>query len=308
MFLLTAVRVPMSLPPDLQKLPPQALDVIRYLSTQEGSVHIDAILDKTGLSERSFGKAIRRLVTGYYVDMPEPGCYALSVRKGLPAAEQLRAYDGDLPPEEAAEPVPASADPVTAAPMAARPIIDAPVTASPIAETPVVASPIMDAPITASPITEVPAAASPVMGAPVAGGLVRHNRRLSVVAVGELVARTPTALMAGFDAPIGAPILSSQPARVILRVSAPGCDVSPTERPLEVASDKPAGPVRFEVIPHQTGRVQIKVEILQIITLEDIRILGGMYFNRGVSELPTPRNAELQTLTTTAGLYMLVTP
>jgi Mn-dependent DtxR family transcriptional regulator len=94
------------LPPDLQKLPPQALDVIRYLNTRDGKGTVDEIIEGTGLSARAFRKAIRRLVTRYYAEMPEPDFYTLTAN-GRQAAEDLLAYDGeDAPAAEAAPKTP----------------------------------------------------------------------------------------------------------------------------------------------------------------------------------------------------------
>ena len=82
------------LPMDLQKLPPQALDVIRFLSTHGEQGTVDEIVEGTGLTKRGFRKAIRRLVTRFYVDMPQQDFYVLT-RQGREAADDLRAYDGD---------------------------------------------------------------------------------------------------------------------------------------------------------------------------------------------------------------------
>ncbi|MEW6577825.1 MAG: hypothetical protein AB1435_01390 [Chloroflexota bacterium] len=90
----------MSVPPDLQKLPSQALDVLRYLAAREdGTASADAIMAGAGLSAIGLGKGIRRLVTGRYVAMTAPGTYALTAL-GREAAEAL------LPAEPA--PAPAS--------------------------------------------------------------------------------------------------------------------------------------------------------------------------------------------------------
>ena len=86
------------LPPDLQKLPPQALDVIRYLDTHDDQGTVDEIIEGTGLSERGLRKAIRRLVTRFYADMPDQDFYRLT-DKGREAAGELRAYDGENVPE-----------------------------------------------------------------------------------------------------------------------------------------------------------------------------------------------------------------
>ena len=113
----------MSLPSDLERLLPQALDVIRFLGLQEdGSAPVDAIIAGTGLSERTGGKAIRRLVTRYYLDMPEQGYYRLT-ESGWRAVQDLRTFDGEFPPadlpaeevedqQEESDDLPAPAQPV----------------------------------------------------------------------------------------------------------------------------------------------------------------------------------------------------
>ena len=97
------------LPPDLRKLPSKALDVLRFLGTQPDGASVDAIIEGTGLSSRGCRKAIRRLVTRYYLDMPEREYYTLSAR-GQEAVQTLREFDGadaaPAPPEDAARPNP----------------------------------------------------------------------------------------------------------------------------------------------------------------------------------------------------------
>ncbi len=96
------------LPTDLQKLPPPALDVIRFLGTRKDGATTDEIMAGTGLSARSLGKAIRRLVTRYYVEMPEQEYYTLT-SSGQEAAHVLHAQDGDAAdtaPQQPTAPVP----------------------------------------------------------------------------------------------------------------------------------------------------------------------------------------------------------
>ena len=70
-----------------------ALDIIRLLgATDEQSVYADAICESLGLSERSFSKAIRRLVTKGYVVMDGEMEYRLS-EQGQDSVEELRSYD-----------------------------------------------------------------------------------------------------------------------------------------------------------------------------------------------------------------------
>ncbi len=80
------------LPPDIRKLPSKALDVLRFLGTQPAGASVDAIITGTGLSDRGCRKAIRRLVTRYYLEMPEREYYVLSAR-GQEAVQILREFD-----------------------------------------------------------------------------------------------------------------------------------------------------------------------------------------------------------------------
>jgi hypothetical protein len=83
---------------------------------------------------------------------------------------------------------------------------------------------------------------------------------------------------------------------VILRLSAPGCDVLPVERPLEVAIKAAAGPVSFRVTPRRAGLVRLKIEVYQLVTLKELRPVGGMFFDLNVSGFPTPDSEEKKAL------------
>lgn len=101
------------LPTDLQKLPPSALDVIRFLGVRGDGATTDEIVAGTGLSARAFGKAIRRLVTRYYVEMPEPEYYTLT-SNGQEAARALGVHAGDgaqATPQATAQQAPPQAAP-----------------------------------------------------------------------------------------------------------------------------------------------------------------------------------------------------
>jgi Mn-dependent DtxR family transcriptional regulator len=70
-----------------------ALDIIRLLgATDEQTVHADKICDQLDLSERSFSKAIRRLVTKGYVVMDGEMEYRLT-EQGHESVDELRSYD-----------------------------------------------------------------------------------------------------------------------------------------------------------------------------------------------------------------------
>ena len=68
----------MAYPPELERLLPQARTVIRYLCAQpDCGAALPAIVAGTGLSDRAARKAIRQLVTRYYLNMPTPGFWRM---------------------------------------------------------------------------------------------------------------------------------------------------------------------------------------------------------------------------------------
>jgi hypothetical protein len=88
------------MPQNLQNLPPEVLDVLRfYGATGQTSAHADEIIERTGLSDRGFGKAIRRLVTSTYLVMDGDQVYRLS-DAGRRAVADVLEYDLDTPPEQ----------------------------------------------------------------------------------------------------------------------------------------------------------------------------------------------------------------
>jgi hypothetical protein len=207
---------------DLEKLPPQALDVLRYLATCEaGTASADAIMAGTGLSAIGLGKGVRRLVTGRYIAMTAAGAYELTTL-GQRAADELRA----------AEPAPA-----------------------------------------------LPA-----------------TRRLSVFVPCALALGASALLRAGFDLPAADQSASVEAVPVILRLRAPGCDVSPAEQPLTVPPDAPSSPVRFRVTPYQEGMLRLSLEVLPAGGAGPSRPSGGIYFDLSVEPFPTPACAEFQAL------------
>lgn len=80
---------------DLQKLQPLkgAFDIILYLSEQGVPADTDTICDDLDMSDRRFGKAIKRLVTTGYVQMNLDYEYYLT-DKGEESAEELEAFYG----------------------------------------------------------------------------------------------------------------------------------------------------------------------------------------------------------------------
>jgi hypothetical protein len=85
----------MPLPFHLEKLPPEALDIIRFMD-KTPSANPAAIEKGTGISARAIGKAIRRLVNFDYIQMGSGGAYALTT-DGKAAAHDLAVYDAAGP-------------------------------------------------------------------------------------------------------------------------------------------------------------------------------------------------------------------
>ncbi len=87
----------MELPYHLKTLPPDALDVLRYLGTVEDwRAFKDDICEQVGLTDRGFGKVIRRLVTKGYTVMDGNQIYRLT-SQGQESVEELSAYDDAHP-------------------------------------------------------------------------------------------------------------------------------------------------------------------------------------------------------------------
>ena len=86
------------LPLHLQRLEPLkgALDIIRFLGASDSPADADTICDSLDMSDRRFGKAIKRLVTVKYVDMNMEYEYQLT-EKGQDAAAELAEYDSAGP-------------------------------------------------------------------------------------------------------------------------------------------------------------------------------------------------------------------
>ncbi|MBL8147446.1 MAG: hypothetical protein JNL34_13765 [Anaerolineae bacterium] len=89
----------MDMPQNLQNLPPEVLDVLRFFGASgQTSAHADEIIERAGLSDRGFGKAIRRLVTSTYLVMDGDQVYRLS-DAGRRAVAGLLEYDLENPRE-----------------------------------------------------------------------------------------------------------------------------------------------------------------------------------------------------------------
>jgi predicted transcriptional regulator len=83
----------MSLPFNLQKLPPEALDTLRFMGKVSNAVQPNEIEEGAKLSYRLVGKAIRRLINGDYIQIDiNNGTYQLTT-DGKLAVQQLAEYD-----------------------------------------------------------------------------------------------------------------------------------------------------------------------------------------------------------------------
>ena len=84
----------MPLPFNLQKLPPEALDVLRYMGKTPGSQTVETLEQGAGLSARLIGKSIRRLVNYDYIHMTSGTTYELTT-DGNVAVQQIAQYDAE---------------------------------------------------------------------------------------------------------------------------------------------------------------------------------------------------------------------
>lgn len=90
----------MEMPLSLQTLPAEALDILRYYGrTGIAAAHADDITEGTALSDRGFGKGIRRLVTRNYLSMAGEQVYRLT-EQGYRAVSALQEYDLAAPEDD----------------------------------------------------------------------------------------------------------------------------------------------------------------------------------------------------------------
>lgn len=92
----------MEMPLSLQTLPAEALDILRYYGrTGATSAHADDITEGTALTDRGFGKGIRRLVTRNYLSMAGEQVYRLT-EQGHRAVAALQEFDLAAPDADGA--------------------------------------------------------------------------------------------------------------------------------------------------------------------------------------------------------------
>jgi len=90
----------MPLPFNLQKLPPEALDILRVMGKASGAVTADQMEQDSGLAYRLVGKAIRRLVNFDYIRLNlANNTYELTT-DGQIAVNQLTEYEAALSTDE----------------------------------------------------------------------------------------------------------------------------------------------------------------------------------------------------------------
>ena len=91
----------MSLSLNLQRLPPEALSVLRYLGRQPTAISTHDMEAGLSLSSRAVGRAIRRLVNYSLIQMDYNGAYQLT-GDGRRAYEQLSQQDARAPQAQSA--------------------------------------------------------------------------------------------------------------------------------------------------------------------------------------------------------------
>lgn len=88
----------MEMPYSLQTLPPEAIDILRFYSASElDTAHADEIVEGANLTDRGFGKGIRRLVTKNYLVMSSDQVYRLT-DAGKRVVAELRNYADEPAP------------------------------------------------------------------------------------------------------------------------------------------------------------------------------------------------------------------
>lgn len=211
----------MELPYELKKLPPQAIDVIRFLNLQGGQADAIAICKGADLSNRAFGKAIRRLVTRNYLSMDMDGEYRLTP-EGVKAAKIIAKVDETS--------------------------------------------------------TDEPDESEEIE--------ITVPRRLTIVVPTLLGAESSSNLYAGVNAPDQKQQLN-RPTSLVLRIEGVNCSISPVEQTLKVPHDSYTEPATFTVVPNGVGQGRMRVHAYQMVRSDEVREVGGMYFDFLVDDTPS---------------------
>jgi predicted transcriptional regulator len=224
----------MELPHDLKILPSQAVDIIHFLAQlPDGHADAETICDGANLSDRAFGKAIRRLVTRKYLRMDMGGDYHLTP-EGRKAAKLLTQIEDEQ---------------TTAAQQ--------------------------DAAANTTP------------------------RRLTVVMPKTVGAGAPAELFAGIDRPDAGPA-AHRPTALVLRFEGVNCDITPPEHTIQVPADSAAEPATFTLTPAQAGKGRVRVRAYQVIRMDEVEEVGGMYFDFQAGDAGS---ADLQAISIDLDLY-----
>lgn len=235
----------------LKTLPPEALEVIRFYSTRETAIaHANEITRATNLSERAFGRAIRRLVTRGYLSMDGEGRYRLT-DLGRRAVEAFAATDDGT--DYAAE------------------VVDSEDTGSftPITET----EPEQND-------NDVPA---PVM--PSSPPLIEARnvtRRLIVALPQTLIAGQAATIHVGFD---GATVSAgTEPAQLLVRLSLLNGEPSRAQD-WSVTLDGENTSTTFDVTAGKFTKARLRVVVFQLLDDgNEVEQAGGLYVDVDVIE------------------------
>ncbi|GIK62710.1 MAG: hypothetical protein BroJett018_05040 [Chloroflexota bacterium] len=205
----------MTLPFELTTMPEQALDILRYMGRiQVDNIHADALMNGLGMSERSFSKGIKRLVTKSYMAMDEARYYRVT-QKGYQAIEDINAYDATAPAD--------------------------------------------------------------------AG---KHYAVLAydlcaVVPLPRAINQSARWLLGLEPDPMEMETIS-EPTPILLRVSANGGEVSPAELTLTLTPETPSQFAELNLTAYQTP-MRLRVEVFQLMEMNEPYVSGGMYFDVEVS-------------------------
>ncbi len=244
----------------LKTLPPEALEVIRFYSTRETAIaHANEITRATNLSERAFGRAIRRLVTRGYLNMDGEGRYRLT-DLGRRAVEAFAATDDGT--DYAAE------------------VVDSEDTGSftPIASEPV---PTVSLPDDESDTQDF----APAPVTPPSPPLIESrtsNRRLIVALPQMLVAGQAVMVQVGFD---GATVSSGAEApQLLVRLSVLNGEPSRAQD-WSVTLDSESTSNTFEVTAGKYTKARLRVTVFQLLDDgNEVEQAGGLYVDVDVIE------------------------
>ncbi|NPV68137.1 MAG: hypothetical protein HPY64_13425 [Anaerolineae bacterium] len=252
----------MALPFELTTFPSGALDIIRYLARQDSYAAFDTeIIAALGLSDRAFGKALRRLVTREYVEMQYDGSYVLT-QLGIEAAEAIAAHDEEALQEGFVEEGGLEE------------------LASPDEETARVASSADTWEDTDDNLAVDLAAIETVA------------RRALVIVPSALAVGRPAFLFVRVDEP-AEPLRHPLDVDVLFRLSG-DLDIFPDQSDTTAPAEGPAVPVRFEITPRRAGKLRLTIEADQITRL-DLQPAGRLQLTLTAVDGPPAETFRLHT-------------